>query len=174
MKKSPEKQIEHKTIRRITSIGVLTAIALTIFVLESQIPPLVAIPGIKLGLANIVTLFALVFLSPTDAFIILILRVTMGSVFSGQIMTLVYSLTGGLLCLLTDLPLKNLWAVSIIGAIIHNTAQVAVAALITQTPGIFWYMPYLIIAAIITGAFIGLAVQFTISKAGDTIKKIIK
>ena len=77
MKKSPEKQIEHKTIRRITSIGVLTAIALTIFVLESQIPPLVAIPGIKLGLANIVTLFALVFLSPTDAFIILILRVTM-------------------------------------------------------------------------------------------------
>lgn len=67
MKKSPEKQIEHKTIRRITSIGVLTAIALTIFVLESQIPPLVAIPGIKLGLANIVTLFALVFLSPTDA-----------------------------------------------------------------------------------------------------------
>ena len=82
MKKSPEKQIGHKTIRRITSIGILTAIALTIFVLESQIPPLVAIPGIKLGLANIVTHpFALVFLSPTDAFIILILRVTMGSVF---------------------------------------------------------------------------------------------
>ena len=180
MKKSPEKQIGHKTIRRITSIGILTAIALTIFVLESQIPPLVAIPGIKLGLANIVTLFALVFLSPTDAFIILILRVTMGSVFSGQIMTLAYSLTGGLLCLLTEmillkyLPLKNLWAASIIGAIIHNTAQVAVAALITQTPGIFWYMPYLIIATIITGAFIGLAVQFTIRKAGDTIKKIIK
>lgn len=104
----------------------------------------------------------------------------MGSVFSGQIMTLAYSLTGGLLCLLTEmillkyLPLKNLWAASIIGAIIHNTAQVAVAALITQTPGIFWYMPYLIIAAIITGAFIGLAVQFTIRKAGDTIKKIIK
>ena len=180
MKKSPEKQIGHKTIRRITSIGILTAIALTIFVLESQIPPLVAIPGIKLGLANIVTLFALVFLSPTDSFIILILRVTMGSGFSGQIMMLAYSLTGGLLCLLTEmillkyLPLKNLWAASIIGAIIHNTAQVAVAALITQTPGIFWYMPYLIIAAIITGAFIGLAVQFTISKAGDTIKKIIK
>ena len=105
MKKSPEKQIGHKTIRRITSIGILTAIALTIFVLESQIPPLVAIPGIKLGLANIVTLFALVFLSPTDAFIILILRVTMGSVFSGQIMTLAYSLTGGLLCLLTEMIL---------------------------------------------------------------------
>lgn len=180
MKNSPKKQSEHKTTRKITSIGILTAIALTIFVIESQIPPLVAIPGIKLGLANIVTLFALVFLNPTDAFIILILRVTMGSIFSGQIMTLAYSLTGGILCLLAEtilikyLPVKNLWAISIIGAIIHNTAQVAVAAVITQTPGIFWYLPYLIIAAVITGAFIGLAVQFTISKAGDTIKKIIK
>ena len=62
MKKSPEKQIEHKTIRRITSIGVLTAIALTIFVLESQIPPLVAIPGIKTWSCQYCyTLFALVF-----------------------------------------------------------------------------------------------------------------
>ena len=85
--------------RRMVLMGVLTAIGLTIFMLEAQIPPLTAIPGIKLGLANIVTLFALAVLGPKDALIILIMRVILGSVFSGQIMTLAYSMTGGVLCL---------------------------------------------------------------------------
>ncbi len=164
--------------RRMVLMGVLTAIGLTIFMLEAQIPPLTAIPGIKLGLANIVTLFALAVLGPKDALIILIMRVILGSVFSGQIMTLAYSMTGGVLCLAAEaallkvLPLKNLWAISVIGAAVHNTAQVAVAVLITKTPGIFWYLPYLIIAAVITGAFIGAAVQFTLKKGDSVIKKL--
>lgn len=165
--------------KRTASIGVLTAIALTIFVLESQIPPLVAIPGIKLGLANIITLFALVVMGRRDAFIILILRVVLGSVFSGQAMTLAYSLTGGILCLLAEsllikfVGLNSLWAVSVIGAVIHNTAQIAVAALITMTPETFCYLPYLIIAGIITGVFIGLCVQFSVKKAGAAFKKFL-
>ncbi len=166
-------------IRRITLMGVLTAIALTIFVLEAQIPPLTAIPGIKLGLANIVTLFALAALGPRDAFIILTVRVFLGSVFSGQIMTLAYSMTGGLLCLaaeslLIKTPLKkNLWAISVIGAIIHNAAQICVAVIITLTPGIFWYLPYLIIAGIITGAFTGACVQLTLKKGEKIISKLL-
>lgn len=167
------------TAKRTASIGVLTAIALTIFVLENQIPPLTAIPGIKLGLSNIITLFALVIMGPRDAFIILVLRVTLGSVFSGQIMTLAYSMTGGILCLAAEailvkfLPLKNLWAVSIIGAVIHNAAQITVAAIITATPEVFFYLPYLVIAGIITGAFIGLCVQFATQKAGKSFKKLL-
>ncbi len=166
-------------LKRLVSISVLTAIALTIFVIENQIPPLTAIPGIKLGLSNIITLFALVIMGPKDAFIILILRVTMGSIFSGQIMTLLYSMSGGILCLTAEtillkyLPFKNLWAVSVIGAVIHNTIQIAVAALITMTVGIFFYLPYLIIAGIITGAFTGLCVQLTIKRTGNTFKKIL-
>lgn len=165
------------SVRRITLMGVLTAIALTIFVLEAQIPPLSAIPGIKLGLANVVTLFALAVLGPRDAFIILVIRVLLGSVFSGQIMTLAYSMTGGLLCLaaeslLIKTPLKkNLWAVSVIGAVIHNAAQICVAVIITATPGIFWYLPYLIIAGIITGAFTGACVQLIVKKGEKIIKK---
>ncbi len=167
------------TVKKTASIGVLTAIALTIFVLENQIPPLTAIPGIKLGLSNIITLFALVIIGPRDAFIILVLRVTLGSVFSGHIMTLAYSMTGGILCLAAEavlvklLPLKNLWAISIIGAVIHNAAQISVAAIITMTPEVFFYLPYLVIAGIITGAFIGLCVQFAIQKSGKSFKKLL-
>lgn len=166
-------------VRRITLMGVLTAIALTIFILEAQIPPISSIPGIKLGLANIVTLFALAVLGPRDAFVILIIRVFLGSLFSGQIMTLAYSLTGGLMCLaaeslLIKTPLKkNLWAVSVIGAIIHNVAQICVAVVITATPGIFWYLPYLIIAGIITGAFTGACTQLTLKKGEKIIQKLL-
>ncbi len=160
-------------------MGVLTAIALTIFVLELQIPPLTAVPGIKLGLSNVVTLFALAVLGPADAFLILVARVFLGSVFSGQIMTLAYSLTGGVFCLLAEaalikiFPRRSLWAVSVIGAVIHNFAQICVAVLITRTPGIFWYLPYLAIAGIITGAFIGAAVQFSLRKGERIIRKFL-
>lgn len=169
----------HLSIKRMVMIGLLTAVALTIFVIESYIPPLTAIPGIKLGLANIITLFALMLMGPADAFIILILRVLLGSVFTGQIMTLLYSMTGGLLCLAAEtllvrlLPPKNLWAISVIGAVIHNTAQLAVAALITMTPEVFFYLPYLIVAAVITGTFIGLCVQFVYFKCGKRFKKLL-
>lgn len=165
--------------KRLVSIGALTAVALTIFVIENQIPPLVAIPGIKLGLSNIITLFALVIMGPKDAFTILVLRVTLGSIFSGQIMTLAYSMSGGILCLLAEiilvklLPLENLWAVSVIGAVIHNITQIAVAALITMTSGVFFYLPYLIIAGIITGTFIGLCVQIVVKKSRNTFRKLL-
>lgn len=167
------------TLKHLVSIAVLTAIALTIFIIENQIPPLTSIPGIKLGLANIITLFALIIMRPKDAFIILILRVTMGSIFSGQIMTFLYSMAGGILCLTAEtilmrfMPLKNTWAVSVIGAIVHNTVQITVAALVTMTVGVFFYLPYLIIAGIITGTFTGLCVQFAVKKAGSEFKKLL-
>ncbi len=170
--------MKHKP-KRLVSVGALTAVALTIFVIENQIPPLVAIPGIKLGLSNIITLFALVIMGPKDAFTILVLRVTLGSIFSGQIMTLAYSMSGGILCLLAEiilvklLPLENLWTVSVIGAVIHNITQIAVAALITMTAGVFFYLPHLIIAGIITGTFIGLCVQIVIKKSGNTFRKLL-
>ena len=85
-------------LKKLTRNALLTAIALTIFMVEAQIPPLVPIPGVKLGLANIVTVFALFAYKKQDALMILLVRVFLGSVFSGQMMTLLYSLAGGLLC----------------------------------------------------------------------------
>ena len=150
---------------RIAKIGILTSIALIIFVIECQIPPLAAIPGIKLGLANVVTLYALVKMSPKDAFLILVLRILLGSFFSGQIITLLYSLSGGVVCffvealLLKVLPIKNLWAVSVAGAIVHNIVQLCVAFIITNTAELFFYLPYLVLSGMITGAFTGVCVM---------------
>ena len=86
-----------KGARRLTRLALLTAIALTIFLAEAQLPPLTWVPGIKLGLANIVTVYAMFVLGPADALLILCARVFLGAVFSGQMMTLLYSAAGGLL-----------------------------------------------------------------------------
>ena len=157
-------------LKKLTRDALLTAIALTIFMVEAQIPPLVPIPGVKLGLANIVTVFALFTYGRRDALLILVVRVFLGSVFSGQIMTLLYSMSGGLLCfavtvllqkILTD---KQLWVAGVIGAVFHNIGQIIVAIVVTGTPGIVVYLPVLLVSGIVTGLFTGLCAQFLYGK----------
>lgn len=156
--------------KKLTRNALLTAIALTIFMLEAQIPPLVPIPGVKLGLANIVTIFALFTYGSRDALMILLVRVFLGSVFSGQMTTFFYSLAGGLLCFAVTLLMKKIvtdkqiWVASIIGAIFHNIGQILMAILITSTPGIAVYLPILLVSGILTGLFTGLCAQFLYGK----------
>ncbi len=151
--------------RRIARMALLTAIALTIFLVEAQLPPLAPIPGVKLGLANIVTVWALFALGPLDALLILLARVILGSVFSGQLMALLYSLSGGLLCWLVSLGLRRLvtprqiWAVSAVGAMAHNLGQLLAAAAVLRTWAVWYYGPVLLISGILTGLFTGLAAQ---------------
>lgn len=156
--------------KKLTRNALLTAIALTIFMLEAQIPPLAPIPGIKLGLANIVTVFALFTYGSRDALMILLVRVFLGSVFSGQITTFFYSLSGGLLCFAVTLLMKRvltekqIWVASITGAVFHNIGQILVAIVITSTPGIIVYLPILLVSGILTGLFTGLCAQFLYGK----------
>ena len=79
---------------RITRLALLTAIALTIFMAEAQMDPLTAVPGVKLGLANIVTVYVMFVMGPGDALLVLSGRVFLGAIFSGQPMTLIYSAAG--------------------------------------------------------------------------------
>jgi len=162
------------SIKRAARDAILIAVALIIFVVEAYIPPLTPVPGIKLGLANVVTLFAICVCSRKDAAVILILRILLGSLILGQLSALPYSLAGGILCfavmallraVLTD---KQIWAMSIAGALAHNFGQLAIAALLTGTWGVFLYAPILIISAVITGAFTGLSAQFLIAKLKNT------
>lgn len=152
--------------KRIATDAVLTTIALAIFIVELQIPTLVPIPGIKLGLANIITVFAIFRLKKTDAAMILFLRILLGAMFSGNMLAIMYSLAGGLLCYLSMLFIskilteRQIFVASIIGAIAHNIGQILIAFLITQSVGIFYYLPVLIISAIITGLFTGLCAQY--------------
>ena len=159
-----------KGVRRLTRLALLTAIALTIFMAEAQIPVAIPIPGVKLGLANIVTVYAVFVLGPGDALMILLARVLLGSMFSGQMMTLFYSLGGGLLCwavlaLLRRLfTREQLWLCSPVSAIAHNLGQLLVAAALMRTWAVLAYLPYLVLAGAASGLFTGLCAQFLIGR----------
>lgn len=153
-------------LKRLTTLALYTTLSLAIYALESAIPPLVPIPGIKLGLANIVTLLLLKNYSPGETFLVLIMRIVLSVFFAGQAMSLLYSLAGGLFCFVAMYAVhrflsgKFLFVTSIIGALFHNAGQLLVASLITSTTAIFLYAPYLILSGTITGLFTGLCAHF--------------
>lgn len=155
-----------KGAKKITVMGLLTAIALTIFMAEAQLPPPAPIPGVKLGLANIVTVYAAFALGPGEACLILLARVLLGSLFSGQLMTLMYSLTGGLFSLAVMLPLRRvvterqIWVCGAVGAVFHNLGQLTAGILITRTPALAAFLPVLILSGLLTGLLTGLTTQF--------------
>ena len=159
-------------LRKLTLTAVLTAAALVMFVLENQLPPLTAIPGIKPGLSNIFTLFAMQALGPGWALGVLLVRVTLGCVITGQGMALLYSLTGGLFAYIGMLALRRwfsgrrLWILSIFCAMAHNFGQLCAAALIARTRAVWYFLPVLLPAAILAGALTGLCTQLLLQRLG--------
>ena len=154
--------------KKLCFMAVLTAIALTIFMIENQLPSPVPIPGIKLGLANIITLTAMAILGRKEAGAILAARIIMGAIFAGSPSTFIYSAAGGILayivmCVTIVLFKENqLWIVSALAAIAHNAGQLGACALIVKTPGIFAYAPILAASGVITGVFTGCAAIYLI------------
>ena len=157
-----------KASRRIALIAALAAVALTIFVAESQIPPVVPMPGVKLGLANIVTLVSIVLLNRRDALFVLAVRLILGAAFTGGFSAFLFSAVGGLFAYLVMaalvglFPEKLLWAVSVLAALAHNAGQMLVAVLVTGTPGIMVYILLLAASGVVTGVSTGLAAMFLI------------
>ncbi len=160
--------------KRIVLDALFAAVALSLFVIELMIPlPLSgAVPGVKLGLANIVTVVAVFLLSPLDAAAILFVRIVLGAVFTGQFMAFLYSLAGGVLCYLSMLLLrrlvteKQIWAASAVGAIAHNVGQTLAAAAVLGTSSVFWYLPVLVAAGIMAGLFTGVSAQILVARLG--------
>ena len=152
-------------VKRIALDAALTALALTLFVVELQIPPIIpAIPGIKLGLANVITLVAVFILRPGDAAAIQYTRIVVGCLVTGRVTAMAYSLAGGTLCLVVMLLLRRVltdrqaWAASVAGALAHNAGQLAVAAIALGTPQIAAvYVPVLALAGTAAGIFTGAA-----------------
>ena len=155
-----------KNTKKLVFMALLTAVSLVIWVLEAQIPPVVPVPGIKLGLASVITLAAMVLLGRREALAILVVRVFMSCLFAGSFSAILFSLTGGLLSWgVMALPVgimgeKNLWVVSVFGAIGHNAGQLLAAMAVTKTASLIWYGPALLCAAILTGAFTGIAALY--------------
>lgn len=151
-------------------MAMLLALALIIFVIEAQLPPLAPVPGIKLGLANVITLVSLYMLGRREAFVILILRIILSSIFAGNLVGFFYSVSGGILsfavmsAMMIFIKENRMWVTSAMGAIGHNIGQIAAAVIIMKTPQIIWYLPVLLISAVITGVFTGVLAQTALKR----------
>lgn len=153
----------------ITKIALLASLALVLSYVETLIPLPVTVPGIKLGLANITVLIALYALDTRMAFLLMLLKVAISGLLFGTFVSIAYSLTGSLLAFLGMWLLwrshkVNIVAVSVVAAVLHNTGQLAAAAVLLSTPLVFVNLPVLIIAACITGAITG-TVALSVLKA---------
>lgn len=153
----------------LTRCGLFAAMALIIHIIESYIPPLAPIPGIKIGFANVVTLAAVYLLGNKEAFMILIVRIVLGNIFGGQMMSLIYSLCGGVLCYTVTVLLKNvfskntMWALGVIGAVVHSIGQTLCAFLLFGTRSVVYYGIVLCAVSCITGTFTGLCAQAAVN-----------
>lgn len=150
------------TTKQLSLCAVLTALALGLSYLENFFPLSLAVPlpGIKLGLANIVTVFALYTLGPRQAMCILIARCFLGSLFAGNLNALIFSLMGGLSAMLVMIALSRLrglsvYGVSVGGAAAHNGGQVAAAILTLGNTAPLYYLPVLLLVSLLTGALTG-------------------
>lgn len=165
--------------KKLTLLALLSAIALTIFMVEAQIPALVPIPGVKMGLANIVTVFAVFALGPKEGASVLFVRIFLGAVFAGNFSTIFYSAAGGACAIGVTILLKKiltekqLWVAGSLGAVAHSIGQMAMAILLTGTPGLIVYLPVMIVISILTGCFTGLCAQFLVNR-GSLWKTISK
>lgn len=152
--------------RRIATLAVLTAMGLIMFMVESLFPPLF-LPGAKMGLSNIFSLLALFVLGPTEAVVLVVVRTTLGSMFTSNVSTLMYSLTAGLVSVAVSTmlvefvyPRVSIVAISVVAAVMHNVAQNVVFCLVSDTPQMFAYMPWLALIGIVAGLIVGFAVWF--------------
>ena len=162
---------QHNT-RRLAELSVLVSAALIMFIIEMQLPPVVPVPGIKLGLANIITVYAVYCYSPKEAALVFFARVLLGSLFSGNLISLIFSVSGGVLCLLGMIALKHFTGrdmmipASIIGAVLHNIGQTAAAVFVMKTTAVIAYLPYLLFAGCIAGAFTGACAYLVAKRTG--------
>ncbi|MCL2037317.1 MAG: Gx transporter family protein [Oscillospiraceae bacterium] len=158
-------------IEKLVSLGVLTAVSLVMFVIESQLPPITPFPGIKLGLANTVTLFILhrKAYKFADAVLVVIVRVLSAAFIVGNPSVLLFSLTGGISAVFAMLLFRMLLkgelipVTSVAGALAHNMVQVAVAIFVSGA-GVLPYIPVLILGGILSGLLTGFAVSIIIRR----------
>jgi heptaprenyl diphosphate synthase len=146
--------------QRLAQTALLAALALVLGYVESMVPLPVSIPGVRLGLGNICVLLALYLLDTRSALTVMVLKVGLSALLFGSPLALIYSAAGGLLSfggmwLLRRWGKVNIIAVSVVAAVLHNTAQVLVATALLGTPAVLLNLPLLAIVACVSGALTG-------------------
>lgn len=151
--------------KKITELAMLTGVALVIFVVELQIPNPFPIPGIKLGLANVVIVYAMYRYRAREVMLMVGARIVLAALYGGNMTALLYSFAGSVLCVAGMLALKkiidsnHIWLSSVFGAVLHNIGQIIVAVIMMGV-GVIGYLPFLIVSGCLAGAFTGACAQF--------------
>lgn len=147
---------------KVAYLGVFTALALIFSYVETLIPIQFGIPGVKLGLANLIIVIALYRMKLSEAYLLSIVRVLLAGFIFGNYFSIIYSLAGGILSLTVMALLRkkggfSVIGVSIAGGVFHNIGQLIVASVIVETFSVMYYVPVLLIAGLVTGLLIGIA-----------------
>ncbi len=155
--------------RRLTALSLTVSFALILSFIESRIPAFVAIPGIKVGLANIAIIFTLYKFGIKEAIAVSLVRVCLMATLFGSPVSFVYSLTGAALSLCVMLILKKLTplsevAVSVSGGVMHNIGQICAASVMLGTNVVMYYLPFLLLSGTIAGIAVGVASGILIKK----------
>lgn len=148
-------------VKKLTFLSISVALAMILSFVESQIPPFVAVPGVKIGLSNIVTVFLLYSYGWREAGSVSLIRVVLSSILFGSFVSLLYSISGAVLSFLVMLGLKkiNIFSVigvSVAGGVFHNAGQIVCACIVMENAAITSYLPPLIISGTIAGVAVGL------------------
>lgn len=155
--------------KKLTTLSLMVTFALVLSYVESRIPTFVAIPGVKVGLANIAVIFTLYKLGLKEAITISLVRVVLVSFLFGNPISLIYSVSGAMLSLAVMVMLKLLTplkevAVSVTGGVMHNVGQITVASIMLDTNVVTYYLPFLILSGTLAGIAVGTASAILIKK----------
>ena len=162
--------------KKITTLAILVTLALMLSFVESQIPPIVPIPGIKIGLTNVIILFVLYKFGIKEACLVSVIRVGLVALLFGNLQSMLFSLSGATLsivgmALLKQVPKFSLIGVSVVGAVCHNIGQIIMACIIMETNIIVYYLPFLLVSATLTGVVIGIVVGLVVKRFEKNSKK---
>ncbi len=160
--------MRNKTLR-LTTLALTISFAMVLSYIESRIPAFVAIPGIKVGLANIAVIFSLYKFGIKEAITVSILRVFLVSMLFGSPVSLIYSISGALLSLLAMIILKKLTplsevAISVTGGVMHNVGQIAAASFMLSTNVVVYYLPFLLVSGTVAGIVVGIVSAILVKK----------
>lgn len=150
--------------KKLALMGLLTALAMICGYVEMLLPISIGIPGVKLGLANIVIVFALYRMKPSEAFFINLMRIVLVSFLFGNLSVMLYSLAGGIVSFAAMALAKktgkfSIYGVSVLGGVFHNVGQLLVAMLVLETSSLVYYGPVLLVSGLVTGLLIGITAQ---------------
>lgn len=161
--------------KKLTTLAITVSLALILSFIESRIPAFVAIPGIKVGLANVAVIFTLYKIGYKEAIVVSIIRVLLVSFLFGTPVSLIYSITGAVFSLVTMMLLKRLTplsevTVSVSGGVMHNVGQITAASFMLSTNVVIYYLPFLLISGTIAGIAIGVASAILVRRIKINLK----